>query len=83
LKVICVDPREGRLVQQVALPAAQVTSVCWGGRLLDQLFVTTAAVRGEEAKPAAGRLFRVAGLNAHGLLNDQTLLPSALQHLAP
>lgn len=78
-----MDPREGRLVQRVALPAAQVTSVCWGGRVLDQLFVTTAAVRGEEDKPAAGRLFRVDGLAANGLLNDQALLPPPLQHLAP
>ncbi|XP_065334003.1 regucalcin-like isoform X1 [Cloeon dipterum] len=74
-QVICVDPERGALLRRIPIPAKQVTSVCWGGRLLDELFVTTAAVKAETGKVAAGRLYRVTGLGANGLLNDQVHLP--------
>ncbi len=53
---------EGALLAVVELPVAHVTSCCFGGPGLDQLFITTA--RGElgsaelAAQPLAGALFR-------------------------
>ncbi|XP_059481970.1 regucalcin-like isoform X2 [Neocloeon triangulifer] len=75
-QVICIDPERGQLLRKVPIPASQVTSVCWGGRLLDELFVTTAGVKSEAGKSEAGRLYRVTGLGANGLLNDQVRLPA-------
>lgn len=53
---------------RIKLPAAQVTSATFGGELLDDLYVTTAAQ--EKTGPQsmeAGHLFRVRGLGVRGL----------------
>jgi len=36
------DPETGICLQEIKLPCARVTSVCWGGDNLDDLYVTTA-----------------------------------------
>jgi sugar lactone lactonase YvrE len=36
------DPFSGQLLERLELPCRQVTSCCFGGPNLDQLFVTTA-----------------------------------------
>ena len=61
--VTCWDPLRGCLLDRLALPCRQVTSCCFGGPNLDQLFVTTAR-RGMDraeimAEPLAGGLFQV------------------------
>ena len=56
------DPVSGLLLERLELPCPQVTSCCFGGPNLDQLFVTTvrqdmdpAAIK---AEPLAGGLFQ-------------------------
>ena len=56
------DPTSGQLLERLELPCRQVTSCCFGGPQLDQLFVTTAR-RGMDsaaikAEPLAGGLFQ-------------------------
>lgn len=60
--VLCIDPKSGRLVEQVRVPATQVSSCCFGGAGLDELFITTAAqglpAEQRAAQPHAGGIFR-------------------------
>lgn len=55
------DPKSGKLLQTVPIPAAQVTSCAFGGKDLNELYITTAAI-GQENKadqPFAGGLFKI------------------------
>ncbi|XP_063230544.1 regucalcin-like [Bacillus rossius redtenbacheri] len=67
-KVIQVSPWDGRLLRAVELPATRVTSMAWGGPLLDLLYVTTSRAGLSEQQlrqePDAGSLFVVSGLGA-------------------
>jgi sugar lactone lactonase YvrE len=62
-KVVRWDPRDGRLLQTVDVPASNVTSCAFGGAALDKLYITTALItvspRDLERQPLAGGLFRV------------------------
>ena len=49
---------DGALDRQVALPASQITNVCFAGEGLDRMFVTSAAT-GLEGEAHAGALFEV------------------------
>jgi sugar lactone lactonase YvrE len=55
------DPVSGLLLERLELPCRQVTSCCFGGPNLDQLFVTTARQEMDaaaiKAEPLAGGLF--------------------------
>ena len=55
------DPKDGRLIQTVKVPALNVTSCAFGGLHLDELYITTARknTEGDELKafPKAGGLF--------------------------
>ena len=58
------DPRTGALLGKIALPCAQVTSVAFGGKNLDRLYITTAscglsAETLAKEQPHAGKLFAV------------------------
>jgi len=59
--VLCIDPREGEIVSQIELPVANVTACSFGGKDLDQLYITTAKLGLDEqqnsAQPHAGDLF--------------------------
>jgi sugar lactone lactonase YvrE len=61
-RVICVDPCSGRIEFEVKVPATNVTSCAFGGRQLDDLYITTARVglspERLAAEPLAGSLFR-------------------------
>lgn len=61
-KVIRIDP-SGRRLREVKVPAARVTSCCFGGKERDELYITTATVGIEEEslkeQPNAGGLFRI------------------------
>ena len=67
------DPTSGEHLATVELPCSKVTSCCFGGENLDQLFITTARHQLDpdqlEKQPLAGGLFvaevGVAGLVAH------------------
>jgi sugar lactone lactonase YvrE len=55
------DPISGQRLKQLELPCRQVTSCCFGGPNLDQLFMTTARRKMDPAaiaaEPLAGGLF--------------------------
>jgi sugar lactone lactonase YvrE len=59
------NPNSGALDRTVSIPALHVTSCAFGGKGLDELYVTTARVRMTETElaeyPHAGGLFRVRG----------------------
>lgn len=61
--VRCWNPHTGQLIDQIDLPAKQITSCAFGGAELDTLFITSAAI-GLDAEalakqPLAGSLFSV------------------------
>ncbi|XP_046330849.2 regucalcin-like [Haliotis rufescens] len=66
------DPKTGAALQQVSLPnATKITSVAWGGKNLDELYVTSLREgipdsEFQTTESLAGSLFRVTGLNAKG-----------------
>lgn len=70
-QVLCVNPRTGRILRRVAIPAKNVSSVCWGGPDYSTLFVTsgTLGMSPEEvaANPSSGGTFAVTGLGTKGL----------------
>jgi sugar lactone lactonase YvrE len=53
------DPENGKLMQSIAIPAWQVTSCAFGGKNLDELYVTSANFEPKPEFPHAGGLFRV------------------------
>ena len=56
------DPRSGKLVDSIKFPIAKVTSCCFGGPKLNELYITTACMGvkpGDEAQREAGSVFRV------------------------
>ncbi|KAK8395054.1 hypothetical protein O3P69_006068 [Scylla paramamosain] len=69
-KVVCVDPRQQKVVRSVPVPAKSVTSVCWGGKDYGTLYVTSGTIKMTEeeraASPSAGGTFAVTGLGTRG-----------------
>ena len=67
------DPVSGLLLERLELPCRHVTSCCFGGPNLDQLFVTTARQKMDaaaiKAEPLAGGLFK-ADIGVNGLPAD-------------
>ena len=67
------DPISGQLLDRLAVPCRQVTSCCFGGPHLDQLFITTARREMDAAaiaaEPLAGGLFQ-ADVGVNGLPAD-------------
>lgn len=61
--VRCYDPANGTVLQTIEIPAAAVTSCCFGGPELDTLYITTARVGTSEEQlakmPHAGGIFAV------------------------
>lgn len=59
--VHCVDPDSGRSLEKIAVPAAKTTACWFGDEKLDELYITTASIREDEASlrayPLAGSLF--------------------------
>jgi len=64
-KIVCADPRTGKIIRTVPMPVARVTAVAFGGSDLTDLYATSAA-RGGLPAPA-GALFRITGLGAKGV----------------
>ncbi|KAJ8973402.1 hypothetical protein NQ317_006468 [Molorchus minor] len=69
-KVIKIDPRKPEVVvETVQIPTKQVTSVAFGGRNLDELYVTTGRypfTPDQLDAPEDGAIYRVTGLNTKG-----------------
>ncbi|GFO05108.1 regucalcin [Plakobranchus ocellatus] len=63
------DPETGKTLQTIQFPATNITSVCFGGKDLDELFVTSSQYNlqpSQGSQPLAGSLFRVTGLGVKG-----------------
>lgn len=62
-RVRCWNPHTGQLMDEIVLPAKQITSCAFGGEKLDTLFITSAATGLDAAalaeQPLAGSLFAV------------------------
>ncbi|XP_029176331.1 regucalcin-like [Nylanderia fulva] len=71
-QVIQVNPKTQEVLRKVKIPAENVTSVAFGGPLLDILYVTTSGYELTEQQrketPYAGSLFAVKGLGVRGSL---------------
>lgn len=69
--VIKIDSKNGKLLQVIAIPSRYITSVAWGGPLLDTLYVTTSRYNLDKEnrlrEPAAGSLFAIENLGTKGL----------------
>lgn len=71
--VTCWDPRTGKKLDKIELPASQTTACAFGGENLDELYITSASTKlsPEQLKeqPHAGNLFRatpgVTGVKAY------------------
>ncbi|EFA03134.2 regucalcin [Tribolium castaneum] len=70
-RVLKIDGNKSEtLLDTINMPAEQVTSVAFGGRNLDELFVTTGRFETDEKKlpaPVNGATYRVTGTGAKGL----------------
>ena len=65
-KVILLDP-SGKLCGEIAIPAANVTNVCFCGEALDRLIVSTAATLDASGKVVVpGLLYEVHGHGSAG-----------------
>ncbi|XP_011175815.1 regucalcin isoform X1 [Solenopsis invicta] len=76
--VIHVDPKTGQVLRKVKIPAENVTSVAFGGPLLDILYVTTSGfnltAEQRKATPHAGAVFAVKGLKVRGILANSFVM---------
>lgn len=68
-RVLHVDPRTGKLLTTIEIPAKQTTSVAFGGPNMDILYVTSAkiTIHGDVQENPAGCCFKVTGTGARGL----------------
>ncbi|XP_046563962.1 regucalcin-like isoform X2 [Haliotis rubra] len=70
-----IDSKTGKLLQKVDIPnATRITSVCWGGKNHDELYVTSLKMQPNTSFTVRdtldGALFRVTGLGARGAPAD-------------
>ncbi|KAF9411931.1 hypothetical protein HW555_009405, partial [Spodoptera exigua] len=66
--VLHVDPDTRQIVFGYKLPVSRVTSVCWGGPKLDELFVTTARDNSDAtSEPLGGAIFTIRGTGSRGV----------------
>lgn len=68
--IVCVSPDTGEELHRVSLPVRRPTSCGFGGRDLEDLYVTTRVEKGEDASPHHGALFVVRGDGIRGLTSD-------------
>ncbi|KAM3961187.1 regucalcin [Aphomia sociella] len=80
-KVIKIDSRAGKLLEQHKIEATQVTSVMWGGPDLSTLYVTTSRRGLSPAElaqqPEAGSLFAIYGTGSRGFPENQFVFANA------
>ncbi|XP_026736797.1 regucalcin-like [Trichoplusia ni] len=63
-QIVKFDPRTGKLLEQIPIPAKEVTSLTFGGPNLDVLYVTTGRI--DKSPHPAGAIFAVTGIAARG-----------------
>ncbi|XP_069128515.1 regucalcin-like isoform X2 [Argopecten irradians] len=64
-KVVCFDPATGKKLREVQIPAPRTTSCCFGGKNLNELYVTTSSYLASE-QPMYGSVFKVTELGVIG-----------------
>lgn len=73
-----MNPKTGQLLRKVKIPAENVSSVTFGGPLLDILYVTTSGhnltAEQRKATPDAGAVFAVKGLEVRGILANSFVM---------
>lgn len=58
--VVRYNPATGKVLKKIELPCPNVTSCCFGGENLDELYITTAAILTDTGKyPLAGGVFKI------------------------
>jgi len=58
--VVKYDPKSGKMLEKIEIPANSVTAMVFGGKELDEMFVTTAKLDTDLNKyPDAGGVFRI------------------------
>ncbi|OWF54764.1 regucalcin-like [Mizuhopecten yessoensis] len=69
-KVACFDPETGKMLRTIQFPVKGITSCCFGGENMDEMYVTSAFREqfGDETGGATppGSVFRVTGLGVRG-----------------
>ncbi|KAH9515413.1 hypothetical protein Btru_014387 [Bulinus truncatus] len=69
-RVYRFDPVTGKTLQSLEFPATNITSVCFGGKNLDELYVTSSNWKLPENtkvnQPLAGSVFKVTNLSVKG-----------------
>ncbi|XP_038057263.1 regucalcin-like [Patiria miniata] len=70
-QIIRYDPTTGKKLQTIMFPTTNITSCCFGGPNLDELYVTCTRVGlsdevVKKEQPLAGSVFRVTGLGVRG-----------------
>ncbi|KAJ8944491.1 hypothetical protein NQ318_011749 [Aromia moschata] len=74
-RVIKIDPRKPEtLLDTVILPTKLVTSVAFGGKKLDELYVTTGKLPTDESTSDDGAIYKITGLNARGFPGVSVIL---------
>ncbi|CAH4027430.1 regucalcin-like [Pieris brassicae] len=80
-KVIKIDSRAGKLLEQHKMPASKVTSVTWGGHNFATLFVTTSKRSLNSMQlaqePEAGSLFAIENTGSRGYPSNQFIFSNA------
>jgi sugar lactone lactonase YvrE len=70
---VCKYNIEGKLLLSISLPAPNVTNICFGGKNLDRLFVTTASnnhnTQDKNCTTYDGSIFEIIGTKAKGIKN--------------
>lgn len=61
------DPVNGRKLMEIGMPASGTTSVAFGGRSMDLLFVTTASALSKVEEVMSGYLYVIEGLGVKGV----------------
>lgn len=66
-RILKINTTNGKIITEIPMPVPQITSMAFGGKGLDTMFVTTAGLDtlGPQTYPA-GYLFKVSGLGAKG-----------------
>jgi len=67
-RILKINTTTGKVMSEITMPVPQVTSMTFGGKHLDTMFVTTAGmdVVGTQTYPA-GYLYKVTNLGVHGV----------------
>jgi len=67
---VCKFNIEGKLLQTILIPTPNVTNICFGGKELNRIFVTTASTNlntNNIISEFDGAIFEIIGTNAKGL----------------